>query len=105
MGEEVETVLSESFIYGKERVWRKLFVSDRRNDSMFGGKGASLVAQLVNNPPAKQQTLVQFLGWEDPLEEGMTTHSSILTWRIPIDRGAWQATVHGVTKNWTRLRD
>ena len=37
-------------------------------------------------------------GWEDPLEEGMTTHSSILAWKIPMDRGAWQATVHGVAK-------
>ena len=37
-------------------------------------------------------------GWEDPLEEGMTTHSSILAWRIPMDRGAWRATVHGVAK-------
>ena len=43
------------------------------------------------------------LGWEDPLEEGMATHSSILAWRIPLDRGAWQATVHGVTKSQTRL--
>ena len=39
------------------------------------------------------------LGWEDPLEEGMATHSSILAWRIPMDRGAWQTTVHGVTKS------
>ena len=38
-------------------------------------------------------------GWEDPMEEGMATHSSILAWRIPMDRGAWQATVHGVTKS------
>ena len=41
-------------------------------------------------------------GWEDPLEEGMAIHSSILVWRIPVDRGAWQATVHGVTKSETR---
>ena len=41
-------------------------------------------------------------GWEDPLEEGMAIHSSILVWRIPVDRGAWQATVHGVTKSQTR---
>ena len=41
------------------------------------------------------------LDWEDPLEEGMATHSSILAWRIPMDRGAWWATVHGVTKSWT----
>ena len=66
---------------------------------------ASLVAQMVKNPPAMQETWVWPLGWEDPLEEGMATHSSILVWRIPIDRGAWQATVHGVTKSQTRLRD
>ena len=45
------------------------------------------------------------VGWEDSLEEGMTTHSSILAWRIPIDRGAWWATVHGVTESQTRLSD
>ena len=45
---------------------------------------------------------VWYLGWEDPLKEGMATHSSILAWRIPTDRGAWQATVHGVTKSWLR---
>ena len=66
-----------------------------------GGGGASQVAQLVKNPPAKQQTLVQFLDWEDPLEEGMATHSSILAWKIPMDRGAWLATVHGVEKSQT----
>ena len=41
------------------------------------------------------------LRWEDPLEEGMVTHSSILAWRIPMDRGAWQATVHRVAKSRT----
>ena len=44
---------------------------------------ASLVAQMVKNPPAMQETWVQSLGWEDLLEEGMATHSSILAWRIP----------------------
>ena len=39
------------------------------------------------------------LGWEYPLEEGMATYSSILAWRIPMDRGAWRATVHGVAKS------
>ena len=102
--------------------------------------GASLIAQLVKNPPAMQETPVQFLGWDDPLEngrlptpvflgfpggsdgkqptctvgdlgwkdpleKGMANHSSILTWRIPMDRGAWWATVHGVAKNWTQLSD
>ena len=48
-----------------------------------------------------QETWVQSLGWEDPLEKGMATHSSILAWRIPIDRGAQWTIVHGVTKSWT----
>ena len=58
---------------------------------------ASLVAQMVKNPPAMWETWVQSLSWEDPLEEGMATHSSVLAWRISMDRGAWQATVHGIT--------
>ena len=101
---------------------------------------ASLVAQLVKNPPAIQETWVRpwvgkfpwrmdrlhtpvFLcfpgssagkesacnagdlgsipGLESPLEEGMATHSSILAWRIPMDRRDGRATVHGVTKSWT----
>ena len=44
---------------------------------------ASLIAQLVKNPPAMQETLVRFLGWEDPLEKGKAPHPSILAWRIP----------------------
>ena len=64
---------------------------------------ASLVAQRVKNPPAMRETWVLSLGWEDPLEEGMAIHSSILAWRIPMDRGAWQATVRGVTKSQTCL--
>ena len=48
-----------------------------------GNQGASLVAKLVKNPPAMQETLVQFLGWGDPLEKGQATHSSILAQRIP----------------------
>ena len=62
---------------------------------------ASLVAQAVKNLPAMQETWVQSLGWQDPLEEGMATHCSILAWRIPMDRGAWPATVHRVTESWT----
>ena len=56
---------------------------------------------MLKNLPAMQETLVQSLAWEDPLEECMATHSSILAWRIPMDRGAWQAVVQGVVKNWT----
>ena len=47
---------------------------------------------------------VRSLGWEDPLEEGMATHSSIVAWRIPMGRVAWWATVHGVTKSETQLK-
>ena len=65
--------------------------------------GASLVAQLVKNLPEMQETLVQSQGQEDPLEKEMAAHSSILAWRIPMDRGAWRATVREVTKSWTRL--
>ena len=49
---------------------------------------ASLVAQLEKNPPAMQETPVQFLVQKDPLEKSITTHSSILAWRIPMDGGA-----------------
>ena len=57
---------------------------------------------VVKNPPAMQETQIQSLGWEDPLEEGMATHSSILAWKIPrTERGAWWAAVHRVTKSQT----
>ena len=59
---------------------------------------ASLVAQSVKNLPAVQETRVQSLGWEDPLEKGMATHCSILVWGIPVDRGTWWAIAHVVTK-------
>ena len=51
------------------------------------------MAQTVKNPPAVQETRVRSQGWEDPLEEGMATHSSTLAWRIPMDRGAWLQTM------------
>ena len=51
-----------------------------------------------------QEMQVPSLGWEDPLEEEMATHSSILAWRIPMNNGAWSAAVQGVAKSWTRLK-
>ena len=63
------------------------------------------MAQTVKSPPAMWETWVRSLGWEDLLEEGMVTHSSVLAWRIPMDRGAWQATVHGFANSWTKLSD
>ena len=62
---------------------------------------ASLVAQMVKNWPAMQETQVQSLGWEDHLEKGMATHSNILNLKNSMDRGAYQATVPGVSKSWT----
>ena len=69
------------------------------------GEKGSLVAQTVKNPPAMWETRDQSLGWEDSLEEGMVTHSSILAWRISMDRGIWQVTVHGVAKSQTQVSD
>ena len=63
---------------------------------------ASQVAQWVKNLPIMQE--IQSLGQEDPLEEGMATHSSILAWRIPMDREVWWTTVHRVTRSWTQLK-
>ena len=57
----------------------------------------------VKNLPAMQETWFLSLGRKDRLEEGMATYSSMLAWRIPMDRGAWQGIVHGVPKSWTQL--
>ena len=65
----------------------------------------SQMALWLKNLPAIQEMQVQFLSWEDPLEKGIATHSGILAWRIPMNRGAWWAAVHGVTKSWTLLSD
>ena len=59
----------------------------------------SLVAQMVKNLPAMWETWVRSLGWEDPLEGGIATHSNILAGRIHMDRGAGQATIHGVKES------
>ena len=66
---------------------------------------ASLVALMVKNLPARWETWIQSLVWEDPLEEGLATHSSIVAWRIPMDRGTWQTIVHGVAKSQKQLSD
>ena len=66
---------------------------------------ASPVTQLVKNLHAMQKTWVQSLGCEDPLEEDMATHSSILAWEVPMDRGVWWATTHGIAKSQTQLSD
>ena len=73
-------------------------------DAIFSAEPGDLgfpVAQMVKNPPVMQETWVRSLGWENPLEEGMATHSSILAWRILVDRGDWWAIVHGIAKSQT----
>ena len=66
---------------------------------------AYLIAQMVNNLPAMCETWIWSLSCEDPLEEGMATHFLIFAWRISMDRGSWQATVHEVTESRTQLSD
>ena len=63
------------------------------------------MAQIVKKLPAMWETWVRSLGWEDPLEDGLSTRSRILAWRIPKERRAWQATVHGAAKSETQLSD
>ena len=65
---------------------------------LFQCSWASLVAQLVKNPPAMWETWIQSLGWEDPLEKGTATHSSILVWRIPWT--VWSMGLQRVGHNW-----
>ena len=72
---------------------------------LANNKKSSLVAQSGKNLPAVQETRVRSLGWEDPLEKEMATHSSILAWKNLMDRGAWWTVVHGVTKSWARLSE
>ena len=74
-------------------VLMNLFVGRNRNKGFPGGSHGRESVQCWR--PGF------YLGWEDTLEEGMATHSSILAWRIPMDRGTWWATVHGVTKSLT----
>ena len=76
-------------LFSRLSLWVKLFLCFL----------ASLVTQLVKNAPEMQATWVRSLDWEDPLEEGMATHSRILAWRIP------RSTVHGVANSWARLSD
>ena len=64
----------------------------------LGGSG-------VKSLPATQETRIQSLDWDYPLEKGMAAHSSILAWRIPMDQGAWRATVQGIAENRTQLSD
>ena len=81
-------------------VWRTKACSPFLLWLALSSNRASLVAQTVNSLPAVWETWVQVLGWEDPPEEGMATHSRILACRLEdMDSGAWWATVHGVAES------
>ena len=79
-----------------QKIWT---VQESKMSNIY--KISSLVAQTVKNLPVMQETWVQSLGWEDPLEKGIATHSGILAWRIPwIEERPWWATVHRVTESY-----
>ena len=88
--------------------WKKMWFrytvdyhSIRQISGFPGGSAVKNLPEMQETP----ETQVPPLGQEDPLEEGMVAHSSGLAWRIPMDRGAWRATVRGVTKSQTRLSE
>ena len=72
-------------------------------DECYFVKFVCLMARMVKKLPAKQETWFCFLGWKDPLEKEMATHSSILAWKNPMDQGAWQAVADGVTESDTTV--
>ena len=82
----------------------KYIIQNYTNNCILHIIMTSLLAQMVKRLLTMWETWVQSLGWEDPLE-GMATHFSILAWKIPMDRGAWQATVHGAAKSRNQLSD
>ena len=104
----VRTILQISKLRLRAGAHQSLITTGEQKWNLHPGlpdTGASLVAQMVKNPPVMQETWVPSLGQEDLLKKGKATHSSILAWRIPMDRGASWATLHGVTKTQTRLTD
>ena len=73
-------------------------------DIWVASKWASLVAQIVKNPPAMRETWVQSLGWEDPLEKGMATHTTIIAWRIPwVEEPGGSMESQRVGHDWTTI--
>ena len=79
---------NKTVIYNESALYHIAYLKDFPGDSVGEKK----------NSPAMWETWVGSLGWEDPLEEGMVTHSNILVWRIPMDRGTWWAAIHGVAQ-------
>ena len=89
-------------MYGKSNMETYITICKIDNQREFA---VCLVAQVIKNLPAVQETWVQSLGQEDPLGKEMATRSSIFAWKSPMDRGAWWAAVHEVTKSRVRMSD
>ena len=87
---------------GFEEISDQLLTDQQANKQGFPGGSVGKDLPAMQD---MQEKRVQPPGWEDLLEEGIATHSSILAWRIPMDRGAWQAIVHRVAKSWTPQSD
>ena len=96
ISEKLKAILFPTIGWVSQFPWRR----DRLPTPVFSGFPGG---QTGNNPPEKQETWVHSLGWEDPLKEVKTTHASTLAWRIPTDRGARWAAVHGVTESWSQV--
>ena len=86
---------------GQDEAQDGIKIARRNINNLRYADNTSLLARMIKNLPVMQETQVQFLGQEDPLEKGMATHSSTLAWRIPMDKGDWQATVHRVAESRT----
>ena len=86
---------STSWVLCPSCIWAKSTLVGKCLSFFYRGPN---FAQSVKNLPAMQKTWIRFLGREDSLEKEMATHSSVLAWRIPMDRGVWQVTVQGVTR-------
>ena len=85
----------------QERVWKLVLNGVSKISLGFPGGSVGKESACNLGDLGLIPGLERSAGWKDPLEEGMATHSSILDWRIPVDRGTWWAAVHGVTKSWT----
>ena len=83
--------------------WFSILGEITRDRGHYWGFPGALVVKNLLPMQETQDTQVWSLGWEDPLETEVATHSKILGWKIPLDRGAWWATVHGVTKSQMQL--
>ena len=88
-------LISALYSHKEEFSWiiLEVYPSSRTSDDF--GQDLGFPGSLVKNPPVMRETWVRSLGWEDHLEKEIATHSSILAWRIPVDRGVWWATVMG----------